>query len=139
MEDRRDRLAVFAAGYANEMVRYMDSNPGLGSRFTGNIALTDYSPDELVGIFRTMAEEHHLEADDTVLDALRERFFVAPEEFRYRDARSVRNLFNAMFVAMTTRVYGDGVVTDEEVLGFELSDVPDLGEGDIRRRPGFHT
>jgi Cdc6-like AAA superfamily ATPase len=139
MEDRRDRLAVFVAGYANEMARFMDSNPGLKSRFTGNIAFTDYSPDELVGIFRTMAEEHHLRADDMVLDALRERFFVAPEEFRYGNARSVRNLFNAMFAAMATRVYEDGVVTDEEVLGFEVADVPDLGEGDIRRRPGFHT
>ncbi len=46
---------------------------------------------------------------------------------------------SAMFAAMTTREYGDGVVTDEEVLGIELADVPDLGEGDIRRRSGIHT
>jgi len=139
MEDRRDRLAVFVAGYENEMVRFMDSNPGLKSRFSSRIRFEDYSPKELLDIFLGLAGEHQLEVNADIRGLLSERFTTASEEFRYGNARSVRNLFNSMYAAMASRVHEDGVVTDDELKGFEVSDVPALGEREVRRRPGFHT
>ena len=52
MEDYRDRLVVIVAGYKNEMQRFIDSNPGLQSRFNRYIDFPDYTGGELTDIFK---------------------------------------------------------------------------------------
>ena len=51
MEDNRDRISVIVAGYEIKMNRFIDSNPGLKSRFTKYYHFPDYSPKELLAIF----------------------------------------------------------------------------------------
>ena len=51
MEDNRDRLVVIVAGYKDEMDHFIDSNPGLKSRFKTYIDFEDYNPEELFKIF----------------------------------------------------------------------------------------
>ena len=55
MEDNRDRIIVIVAGYRNEMRRFIDSNPGLGSRFSKTVDFPSYNSAELCEIFRRMA------------------------------------------------------------------------------------
>ncbi|HOW30239.1 MAG TPA: AAA family ATPase [Bacteroidales bacterium] len=57
MEDDRERLVVIAAGYTGEMNHFLDSNPGLKSRFNRNFFFNDYSPAELTEIFRPLPQE----------------------------------------------------------------------------------
>ena len=59
MEDYRDRLVVIIAGYKNEMQRFIDSNPGLQSRFNRYIDFPDYTGAELADVY----EEEPVHAD----------------------------------------------------------------------------
>jgi Holliday junction resolvasome RuvABC ATP-dependent DNA helicase subunit len=59
MEDHRDRLVVIVAGYTNPMKIFIESNPGLKSRFNKYIHFPDYTPEELTRIFEKLANENN--------------------------------------------------------------------------------
>ena len=66
MEDHRDDLAIVAAGYTDEMRDFIDTNPGLKSRFTRTVTFPDYTTDELVTIFAGLGEKsRYLCSDDS--------------------------------------------------------------------------
>ena len=54
MEDNRDDLIVIVAGYTDKMEEFVNSNPGLKSRFNKYIFFSDYSGKELTKIFNNM-------------------------------------------------------------------------------------
>ena len=58
MEDDRSRLVVILAGYSGEMETFIEANPGLRSRFNRYIDFPDYSAEELVQIFMSLAESN---------------------------------------------------------------------------------
>jgi stage V sporulation protein K len=92
MEDHRDRLVVIVAGYPDLMHRFLDSNPGLRSRFSREIDFADYSTSELVRIFRKMV----VDADYAVgvADAgLVQLFDDARRRQGFGNARYARTLF----------------------------------------------
>src|SRR6201996_7311728 len=64
MEDNRDRIIVIAAGYRNEMRRFIDSNPGLSSRFSKTVDFPAYSVGELGEIFKRMAARQQFTLPD---------------------------------------------------------------------------
>ena len=57
MEDNRNNLVVIVAGYPNEMQRFLNSNPGLSSRFGKTLQFENYSPDEMYVISQSYAME----------------------------------------------------------------------------------
>jgi hypothetical protein len=59
IEDHRDKVVVIAAGYSTRMRQFLDSNPGLASRFSKTMEFESYSTDELVTIVERLCGTHH--------------------------------------------------------------------------------
>src|SRR5215470_15374797 len=70
MEDNRDRIMVIAAGYPNEMRRFIASNPGVASRFSRTIEFPSYTAKELAAILRLMAKRQREELPDELEHSL---------------------------------------------------------------------
>ena len=104
MEDHRDRLVVIVAGYPAQMNEFLQSNPGLPSRFTKTIVFPSYDPDELVRIVRDMAGSEGLRIDPGSDGCLRRYFAAARERAEFGNARSARTLLERAREAQAVRL-----------------------------------
>ncbi|TYK43063.1 right-handed parallel beta-helix repeat-containing protein [Actinomadura decatromicini] len=96
MEDHRADLVVIVAGYSHEMRGFLDSNPGLASRFSRTIEFADYTGAELVTIVEAMCERHRFELDESARRALLERFDRMRRDTSFGNARAARKTFEEM-------------------------------------------
>lgn len=106
MEDNRDRLIVILAGYEKEMKSFIDSNPGLRSRFNRYINFPDYSSEELMDIF-----ELYLKKKQYVLSADAAEYvksfmsnIISDKQKDFGNARFVRNLFEKTIEQQANRL-----------------------------------
>jgi hypothetical protein len=107
MEDNRDRIIVIVAGYPNEMRRFIESNPGLSSRFTKTINFPSYGADDLCEILRRMAARQQFSLPDDFAAALTpwiEAHVRAPD---WGNARSIRTLLEKAREAQAIRISTD--------------------------------
>jgi Cdc6-like AAA superfamily ATPase len=104
MEDYRHRLVVIVAGYPRLMHRFLQSNPGLRSRFSREISFPDYSTDELVAITRKLAGEYEYTLDDGAQEALRTILAGAARGEGFGNARFARTLFEQALNAQALRL-----------------------------------
>jgi SpoVK/Ycf46/Vps4 family AAA+-type ATPase len=104
MEDHRDDVAIVAAGYTEEMADFIDTNPGLKSRFTRTIHFPDYTDDELVAIFARLCAKHSYECSDDALATTRHIIAAEPRTRGFGNARFVRNLFETAVAHQAMRV-----------------------------------
>jgi ATPase family associated with various cellular activities (AAA)/AAA lid domain len=130
IEDRRERLVVVAAGYPDEMATFIDSNPGLRSRFPKTIMFADYSDDELVRIFKTLCDKNRYEPTPVALKAVK-KFFAAQDRGKgFGNGRVARNLFETVMSRQATRLMRPGTggttpaaPTDQALLTIEAIDI----------------
>src|SRR6266436_5879888 len=104
MEDNRHRLVVIVAGYPRLMHRFLDSNPGLRSRFSREISFPDYSTADLVAIFGRFAAESEYSLGEGAEDALRAIFHNAERDESFGNARFARTLFEQSLNAQALRL-----------------------------------
>jgi stage V sporulation protein K len=104
MEDFRHRLVVIVAGYPRLMHRFLQSNPGLRSRFSREISFPDYSTDELVAITQKLAGEYEYTLDDEAKEALRAILAGAARGEGFGNARFSRTLFEQALNAQALRL-----------------------------------
>ena len=125
MEDNRDRLVVILAGYTNEMKKFINSNPGLESRFNRYIEFPDYSADELYQIFDYNLKKCDYHLTNEVADILNAHFqqVVAAKDRNFGNARFVRNLFEKTLERQANRLAKETHLTPEQLSEIHTEDV----------------
>ena len=125
MEDYRDRLVVIIAGYKNEMQRFIDSNPGLQSRFNRYIDFPDYSPQELTDIFKMYMKKNQYTMDGDAEAYLKTRLEIVVEkkDRNFGNARYARNVFEKSIQAQANRLAGRTGLTKEELSELTMDDL----------------
>ena len=136
MEDARERIIVIVAGYSDEMSRFVKSNPGLESRFTKFIEFPDYSIDELVSIFDSIAKKNQFTCSSRAHELLRETIENAATDGHVSgNARYVRNLFDAVRERMARRVMKIKDASKEQLQTIEADDFGEqVGDNALRLR-----
>ena len=109
MEDNRNNFIVIVAGYTELMQKFIDSNPGLKSRFTKYVNFPDYSADELVQIFLKMCEEYDFKLTDQAEKVMRDKIYAmeATKDKNFANARDVRNLFEEVVTRQASRLVNE--------------------------------
>ena len=106
MEDHRDELIVIVAGYTGPMEKFINSNPGLESRFNKYIYFPDYNGEQLTEMFRIRCKKNGYtlteESDKAAVEMFTELYENRSENFG--NGRDVRNCFEDMIVRQSNRV-----------------------------------
>jgi SpoVK/Ycf46/Vps4 family AAA+-type ATPase len=127
MEDYRDRLAVIAAGYPDEMEEFIESNPGLKSRFRRYFYFDHYNPEELLKIYMIFSKNVSFvltEGAEAKLKALLTKCYDEREK-SFGNGRLVRNLFEKTVENQANRIAGIAPLTDEILCSITEADIPD--------------
>jgi SpoVK/Ycf46/Vps4 family AAA+-type ATPase len=127
MEDYRDRLVVVVAGYPAEMDRFLESNPGLASRFGRRFAFDDFSPAELEAIFLRFCSDAGMRLTDAALGKL--RVFLgaayAGRDGSFGNGRFARNCFEKALERQADRLAAFADLSPELLSTIEEADLPD--------------
>ena len=124
MEDQRDNLAIIVAGYHEPMQEFIASNQGLKSRFQNTIPFADYKTSELLDIFKVIANGYKIALTDDVLAAVEKYFDEVKPSGDMGNARYVRNLFEKMYLNLSSRAAADGNMELHELVEFAVEDIP---------------
>lgn len=127
MEDERSRLIVILAGYTNDMKRFIDSNPGLQSRFNRYIEFSDYTAEELLQIFELLLEnnEYHISEEAKIVLSKYMKKCVNERDERFGNGRFVRNLFERTIEKQANRLSKTQSITADMLTTIEIEDLPE--------------
>ena len=137
MEDHRDDLVVIVAGYASLMPRFIDSNPGLKSRFNKYLFFEDYNGQQLYEIFLSRVKSNDYRLDDQAAQAIREHLeeLYEDRDENFGNARDVRNLFERIVANQANRVAALEAPSDEDILTITTADLEGLMDLPLQKPP----
>ena len=123
IEDNRDKFVTIVAGYPKEMEDFLESNPGLRSRFNKKIEFEDYTVEELMAIFDKMCAEYDYKMTSSAKAVLENKFKGIINNKNFANAREVRNYFEKVVNSHANRVMQVGISDSNQL---QLIDVDDL-------------
>lgn len=144
MEDKRGKFIVIVAGYTEPMDRFIESNPGLKSRFDRTLNFEDYTSEELFQIAMYMLQQEKLTPDAEAEEYLRKymKYLYERRDKYFGNARSVRKIIGQGVRKQHLRMASlDKSSRTEEMLAtLTLADLKDLNfeeEAGNQRKIGF--
>jgi len=128
LEDDRGKFICIVAGYTDQMHDFIDTNPGLKSRFTQTIHFDDYTPDELTEIFLHLAQDKSFTIDDDTRAAIHRQFeqLYLRRDKNFGNAREARRIFNEAVERQSQRLVK--LMNDP---GFQEKDMYSLTKDDL--------
>ena len=128
LEDDRGKFICIVAGYTDQMHDFIDTNPGLKSRFTQTIHFDDYTPDELTEIFLHLAKGKNFTIDDDTRAAIHRQFeqLYLRRDKNFGNAREARRIFNEAVERQSQRLVK--LMNDP---GFQEKDMYSLTKDDL--------
>jgi stage V sporulation protein K len=127
MEDHRDDLAVVVAGYTEPMHMFIESNPGLRSRFNRFFHFDHFTPAELLLVFETFCKKSDFVLSAEAKEKLSDTFDLLYEkkDEGFGNARVVRNLFEKCVQNQANRIVGHKKLTPKILKTFTEADIPE--------------
>ena len=106
MEDYRERLIVIIAGYNEPIDKFIETNEGLQSRFMTTIMFEDYTPEELMSIFKGLCKKNMYSLDPVAEEMLAKHFkqLYDKRDKHFGNGRTVRNTFQRVVQAQAIRI-----------------------------------
>ncbi len=130
MEDHRDELIVVVAGYDGPMEKFINSNPGLQSRFNKYFYFPDYNGEQLLYIFKGQCKKNGYaltEEAEAEAKAMFEELYENRGE-NFGNGRDVRNVFEDTVVRQSNRVAALDAPTKDDLMQFLPEDLKDADE-----------
>ena len=117
MEDNRDDLIVIVAGYPDLMDKFINSNPGLKSRFQKTLFFPDYEAIDLYKVFQKFCKENDYKLSPNATDYLMAQLeqYVQKKDKNFGNARDIRNFLDIAISAQANRLLEENA-TDAEAL-----------------------
>jgi stage V sporulation protein K len=130
MEDHRDDLAVVVAGYTEPMKMFIESNPGLRSRFNRFFHFDHFTPTQMLKIFETFCKKSDFLLDVNAKEKLSDTFELLFEkkDESFGNARVVRNLFEKCVQNQANRIVKLKKLTPKTLKLFTEADIPEPKE-----------
>ncbi|WP_143264354.1 right-handed parallel beta-helix repeat-containing protein, partial [Amycolatopsis kentuckyensis] len=125
MEDHREEVVVIAAGYTEEMRTFLDSNPGLRSRFSRTLEFRAYDPAELTEIIRLQADKYAYRLAADVGPLLTERFDKRQRRSDGANARDARTVLEMMVERHAARLAENAAPTRSDLAVLLAEDIPE--------------
>lgn len=126
MEDNRDNLVVIVAGYTDLMEKFINSNPGLRSRFKNFVQFADYTGAELYNIFKRQCDKNQYVLDPSASNAVHNYFNqkYAERDKNFGNGRDARNLFEKTVTMQSKRIALLRSPSNEEMATITCEDLP---------------
>lgn len=107
------------------MQRFLDSNPGLRSRFTTTISFADYTPEEATRIFKSLAETGGYLPSPECLEVVAEHFRqrIAAGDPPFANGREARTIFEHAVINQANRLAAKADPSDDELCELRAEDI----------------
>lgn len=124
MEDYRENLVVIVAGYSDRMKTFLDSNPGLRSRFNKYIEFEDYNKNELIDILKYICKKNSYFMEKECLEYAEDMIseLIEKKEENFANARLIRNIFEKAISYQANRVIAMKQISDNDLQKLTKSD-----------------